>query len=163
MSFAIATLSAGAGEFGICPAPGRFGDYAQDFDKIVAFSPGMLVTMTENQELYRVGATRLPDDARALGIAWLHLPIRDFGAPTEGKLAAWPAASTAIRAELNMGGRVLVHCMGGCGRSGMTILRILCEQGEAPDIALRRLRSVRPCAVETDAQFLWAAAGSPAN
>ena len=53
-------------------------------------------------------------------------------------------------------GRVLIHCKGGCGRSGMVALRLMIEAGEAPDEALARLRSVRPCAVETDAQMRWA-------
>ena len=32
------------------------------------------------------------------------------------------------------------------------------ECGEAPEPALKRLRAVRPCAVETEAQMLWAVA-----
>ena len=59
---------------------------------------------------------------------------------------------------LRGGGRVLVHCRGGCGRSGMVALRLMIEAGEAPDEALSRLRSVRPCAVETKAQMGWAMA-----
>jgi len=54
------------------------------------------------------------------------------------------------------GGKVLVHCMGGCGRSGMAVLRLMVETGEPPHSALSRLRAARPCAVETDAQFDWA-------
>ncbi|MBR9844091.1 MAG: protein phosphatase, partial [Rhodobacteraceae bacterium] len=50
-----------------------------------------------------------------------------------------------------------VHCFGGCGRSGMAIMRLLVEMGEEPEAALARLRAVRPCAVETEAQRLWAA------
>lgn len=159
MSFEIATLSAGAGVLGICRAPGRFGNYAADFDKITAFAPGVLVTMTEYPELDQIGASALPGDARARGVGWFHLPIRDFGTPTGDVLAAWPEASSSIRAELAEGGRVLVHCMGGCGRSGMAILRILCEQGEKPDHALGRLRKARSCAVETDDQLRWASEG----
>ncbi len=54
------------------------------------------------------------------------------------------------------GGRVLVHCMGGCGRSGMALLRLMVESGEPADRALARLRAVRPCAVETPEQLAWA-------
>jgi len=36
-------------------------------------------------------------------------------------------------------------------------LRLMVEHGEAPNAALQRLRMVRPCAVETDAQQAWAA------
>jgi hypothetical protein len=34
--------------------------------------------------------------------------------------------------------------------------------GEAAPAALARLRAVRPCAVETEAQFAWAAGQAPA-
>ena len=54
---------------------------------------------------------------------------------------------------------MLVHCRGGCGRSGMAVLRLMVEAGEAPEEALARLRAVRPCAVETEAQMDWARRG----
>jgi hypothetical protein len=46
--------------------------------------------------------------------------------------------------------------MGGCGRSGTALLRLMVESGEDPIPALTRLRAARPCAVETPAQFAWA-------
>jgi hypothetical protein len=33
------------------------------------------------------------------------------------------------------------------------------ECGERPEAALRRLRAMRPCAVETEAQLAWALRG----
>jgi len=57
---------------------------------------------------------------------------------------------------LQTGGSVLVHCKGGCGRSGMAALRLMVEAGEDPHLAFARLRDVRPCAVETEAQLAWA-------
>jgi protein-tyrosine phosphatase len=59
---------------------------------------------------------------------------------------------------LRSGGRVLVHCFGGCGRSGMAALRLMVAAGEGPESALHRLRASRACAVETEAQRLWAVA-----
>jgi len=57
---------------------------------------------------------------------------------------------------LQGGGRVLIHCRGGCGRSGMAALRLMIESGEEAGAALSRLRALRPCAVETEAQMAWA-------
>ncbi len=42
-----------------------------------------------------------------------------------------------------------------CGLSA----RLMVEAGEAGDRALARLRAVRPCAVETEAQMGWACEG----
>jgi hypothetical protein len=41
----------------------------------------------------------------------------------------------------------------------MAVLRLMIEAGEEPQSALARLRKVRPCAVETEAQMQWALAG----
>ncbi|WP_127114615.1 phosphatase domain-containing putative toxin [Shimia sediminis] len=156
MSFAIASLSAGQGTLGICPAPGRFDDYAGDLATILDWSPSLVLTMTESMELECLGAETFPDDLNAAGIGWLHLPIRDFGAPGPEVQARWADASAQARAALAAGGRVLAHCYGGCGRSGMALLRLMVEMGEDGPAALKRLRQVRPCAVETKAQAAWA-------
>ena len=41
------------------------------------------------------------------------------------------------------------------------MLRLMVEAGEEPQAALTRLRGLRPCAVETDAQYEWAANPPP--
>ena len=74
----------------------------------------------------------------------------------ERYLDAIEEAAARAKALLAQGGRVLVHCFGGCGRSGMAALRLLVELGEDPDEALARIRAVRSCAVETEAQMAWA-------
>jgi protein-tyrosine phosphatase len=94
----------------------------------------------------------------AAGIGWVAFPVADYAVPPRG--ADWDAVSARLRAVLAAGGRVLVHCRGGCGRSGMAALRLMVEGGEAPAAALARLRAVRPCAVETPAQMRWALAGA---
>ncbi|WP_243611352.1 protein phosphatase [Shimia aestuarii] len=156
MSFAIAALEAGSGRIGICPAPGRFGDYASDFKEILAWGPRLVLSMTETPELGRVGAAGFADDLAMAGIGRIHLPIRDFGAPMGRTACLWPESAGRARAVLAQGGGVLVHCFGGCGRSGMAVMRLLVEMGEEPEAALARLRAVRPCAVETEAQADWA-------
>ena len=40
----------------------------------------------------------------------------------------------------------------------MAVLRLMFEAGEDAQAALIRLRAVRPCAVETEAQLAWASA-----
>ena len=136
---------------------GRGGSYDADLADILRFSPDLVLSMTTAEELAAKGAATLAEDLARHGIAWAHLPIPDFGTPPEAVQHLWPETSARARALLAQGGRVLVHCMGGCGRSGMAVLRLMVEAGEAPEAALMRLRAVRPCAVETEAQFAWAA------
>lgn len=154
--FSISDLPLGAGWAGLCPMPGRTGDYAGDLAQLLAWHPAMVVTMTTDLELEAVGADRLPADLRRDGIIWRHVPVTDFGAPCAASAAEWQVVSREARAVLAEGGRVLVHCYGGCGRSGMALLRLMVECGEDREAALARLRAVRPGAVETAGQARWA-------
>lgn len=152
-------LSVGDGILALCPLPGAGGDYAGDLDHIHDWQPGLVISMTSDVENLQAGADRLGTDLQSIGCRWIHLPTPDFGTPTQDMLAAWSQVSDLARQALKGGGRVLVHCKGGCGRSGMVVLRLMIESGEEPEAALARLRSVRPCAVETEEQMAWAFEG----
>ncbi|MDR7123315.1 protein-tyrosine phosphatase family protein [Pseudotabrizicola sp. 4114] len=156
MTLEIAEIPALGGTLALCPMPGRTGDYAGDLATLLAWQPILVMTMTSKLELATGGAASLPTDLAAAGITWAHLPVPDFGTPKPATAALWPETSARARTILAHGGRVLVHCMGGCGRSGMAVLRLLTDAGEDPDTALLRLRAARPCAVETKAQHRWA-------
>lgn len=155
--YRIAELPCGNGWLGIGPMPGRSGRYQADLTALLRWGAGMVLTMTTARELDRSGASDLGADLAAAGVAWRHLPIPDFGAPPPETDALWPVVAREAHASLAEGGRVFAHCYGGCGRSGMALLRLLVEAGEDLEPALERLRDIRPCAVETDAQKAWAA------
>lgn len=150
-------VPAGPGVLGISAIPGLNGSYEDDLLAIHGWGAKVVLTMTEMRELEAVGAGGMAHHMSAMGIEWHHLPVPDWGAPPDGVQRLWPGASAAAHAALDTGGKILVHCRGGCGRSGMAALRLLVERGESARDALVRLRDVRPCAVETDAQFVWAA------
>ncbi len=150
----IAELTGGGGLIGICPMPGRTGDYVGDMAALLAWRPSLVLTLTEMGELAARGAATLSVDLAAAGVNWQHLPIVDFGTPPGSMRAKWPEISLHLRSTP----RLLIHCMGGCGRSGMIALRLLVDAGEAHGPALDRLRIARPCAVETKAQMRWAVA-----
>ncbi len=137
-----------AGELAIAPVPGP-----ADVATIRNWGPSHVVTLLTDQE---IGVLALPDLAAATFTRWVHLPIADFGTPDAAFTARWPQVAQPLLDALARGERVLIHCRGGCGRSGMVALRLMIAAGEAADAALIRLRAVRPCAVETDAQMAWA-------
>lgn len=155
--YPIAELQLGNGWLGIQRMPGRGGAYQSDLTAILRWGAGLVLTMTTLHELERAGAASFGADLEASGVVWRHLPIPDFGAPPEATKAKWVEASQVAHGLLAEGGRVFVHCYGGCGRAGMALLRLMVEAGEDADPALERLRSVRPCAVETNSQMAWAA------
>ena len=157
--FTISEILLGGGTIGICPLPGRFNSYPEDFQLILDWRPNFVISLTDNLELNKPGIHELPKDLKKAKIEWKHFPIIDFGIPDESS-GGWSEISEQIHASLAVGGRILCHCYGGCGRSGMVVMRLMCELGESGDDALFRLRQIRKCAVETSAQKRWAAATS---
>jgi len=144
--FLISEIAVGGGVLGLCPLP-QAGDVAALRD----WRADLVLTLVEPAE----SAALSPDLAGALaaaGIGQRLFPIADYSVP----VGDWAGLSADLHAALAQGGRIVVHCRGGCGRTGMIALRLMVEFGEAPAVALARLRSVRPCAVETDAQGAWA-------
>lgn len=149
------------GRLAICRLPGRAGDLAGDVAIIAAWRPALVVSMTEPAEMAAKGAAGLVAALHASGIAHAHFPIRDFGAP-EAADPRWPPLSARLHDALEAGERVLLHCMGGLGRSGMIAMRVMAECGHPPSDALAILRKARPGAVETPEQEAWAALGAEA-
>ncbi|WP_293446800.1 protein-tyrosine phosphatase family protein [Planktotalea sp.] len=155
----IHALRVADGSLAISQVPGRMGGYGDDLDFIRDWKPSLVITTTTRGELMDAGAETLGADIKESGARWLHLPIKDYGVPDRTFVEAWPEARAATLSALRGHGRVLIHCHGGCGRSGMLALRLMVESGEDAVPALLRLRKLRPCAIETDAQMRWAVTG----
>lgn len=155
MGFDIHSLALENGaRLGISPLPGRSGAGLKDLSTIVKWRPDIVVSMTEILEMERHNMGDFDGMLEQFDIRWAHFPIRDFGAPETA--CDWPNLSKDLHEIINKKGAILAHCYGGHGRSGMILLRLMVECGEDPHKALKRLRAIRPGAVETDAQFHWA-------
>ncbi len=147
------------GILAISSLPGAGGDYAADLAHLKDWQPAMVMTLTTLPEMVAAGAGDLGNDIVHIAARWVHLPVPDYGVPDAASAAIWRPAVVAALPALRGGGRVLIHCKGGCGRSGMAALRLMIAAGEAPDAALARLRAVLPSAIETKAQMRWALQG----
>ncbi|AHL22721.1 protein-tyrosine phosphatase family protein [Thermococcus nautili] len=91
------------------------------------------------------------DEWEKRGVEVFHSPIPDFSAPSLEELLSvlqW------IEAKVLEGKKVLIHCIGGCGRSGTVAVAWLMYSKRLPlREALYRVRRLRPCAVETESQI----------
>jgi len=141
----------GTGTLGLCKQPSIDADFAD----IAAWNPSVVVTLTHEDEFPDTDIS-LPLRFLKTDYNWLHLPITDFGVPARKDRVLWQAQLDALQTVLQANNKVLIHCKGGNGRSGMVLLKLLTLQGEAGHSALARLRAIRAGAVETDAQFNWA-------
>lgn len=87
----------------------------------------------------------------ARGFVGLHLPIEDFGTPTD--LAAFEARIEDVAARLRAGEGILVHCLAGVGRTGMFLACLIGRlSGLASPACVDWVRARIPNAVETEAQ-----------
>jgi atypical dual specificity phosphatase len=83
------------------------------------------------------------------GIRQLHLAVPDMAAPTPEQLEL---GVRAIEEVLINGGKVVVHCAVGLGRTGTLLSCLYVKRGLAPDEAIAHVRSRRPGSVESEVQ-----------
>ena len=160
----IATVSVPgtSGAVGLTLCPGKkdtaamTGAWNRDLDidvlAIHAWGANAVVCLMEGFELKQLDVEKLPTTVERQGMRWLHLPIRDVSVPSAAFEKEWAAKGQELRAILSGGGRVLVHCKGGLGRSGIVAARLLVEFGMKPEAAIALVRKHRSGAIETSAQ-----------
>jgi ADP-ribosylglycohydrolase len=129
-------------------------DLAADLEAIKSLGAEALVTLMETDELtaVRVPVTELGQKAASLGLEWHHLPIRDVDVPDGRFEDLWTYSGLRLRHLLVQGKKVVIHCLGGLGRTGTIAARLLVELGTSPDAAILAVRAARTGAVETRKQ-----------
>jgi len=154
--FEIVKIEIESGFVGLCPMPGKFSSFDEDFLQLVRELPQVVVTCATQPEMMDCSANRLPEKLHNSEIKWFHIEVDDFQVPDEFSEEKWNSLLPILKETIFGGGGVILNCVGGCGRSGMFLMRLLLEMGWSRDGALERLRKVRPCAIETDQQLSWA-------
>lgn len=162
MKIATLQIALFSGQIGICFCPGKKQggalsgvwdrDLDVDLDTVAAWNASAVVTLIEDHELVALKVERLGDAVRARHMDWYHLPIRDVSIPGPAFEHAWVTVGAQLRARLQNGFNVFIHCKGGLGRAGTVAARILAELNVNPREAISAVRAVRPGAIETAEQ-----------
>jgi atypical dual specificity phosphatase len=123
------------------PQPGPGDDLEHDLIFLEERDVELLVSLTEK-------STDV-DAAAAHGMAVLHLPVKDFKAPTVEQLFEF---TETVREWLAADKRVGVHCRAGLGRTGTFLAAYFVTTGLTATSAIKHVRSLRPGSVETKSQ-----------
>ena len=80
------------------------------------------------------------------------MPITDLKPPEHKFIDKWQTAKALLKNYLIDGKNIVVHCMGGKGRSGTVAAVLLIEFGENNKEAIEIVRKNRKGAIETKEQ-----------
>ncbi|WP_148881906.1 protein-tyrosine phosphatase family protein [Thermococcus aciditolerans] len=118
---------------------------ANELDAVSETFDAIVVLVEEHELPYSLG------EWEKRGVEVLHSPIEDFAAPSLSQLLEilrW------IEARVEEGKKVLIHCMGGLGRSGtVAVAWVMYSKGLPLREALKMVRRIRPGAVEVEEQM----------
>ena len=88
----------------------------------------------------------------AKNLKWTHMPIEDLKAPDRQFNEKWETTKVLLKNDLIEGKNIVIHCMGGKGRSGTIAAVLLIEFGEDNKKAIEIVREKRKGAIETEEQ-----------
>lgn len=109
-----------------------------------------MLTSDEGEELDLQGEA---EAATAAGLVFLACPTPDRGVPETQKFRDLLAE---LRAGLDAGQNVVVHCRMGIGRSSLVAAGLLVSEGQTVPEAFKAISTARGMAVpDTDAQRTW--------
>jgi len=139
------------GQLCLTHTPGAAGaSRDDDLDDLARLGIDRIVCLQQSEEL---GALRPPETLaereRAVldrGIAFVHEPIEDFGAPDHEQAKRLVALLTS---RLEAGEQIAMHCWAGLGRAGTIASCLLVARGLEPRDAVRAVRQARSGAVQS--------------
>lgn len=138
---------------GLTILPGRK-DYSRSTENDLSYLKDQgvkaIVPLITDDELHNFGVDDLIDQYHSFGFDVKRLPIKDQMTSSQDEmtnLVSW------IKEHLSNDEKVLIHCVGGLGRSGMVAASLLKSLGKSSSEAISQIRKSRsPRAVESKEQ-----------
>ena len=142
----------GPGRLGLSSLPGRKDQGRSLPDDLAALKrQGVkhVVCLLTKNEFRAYGVDNLLEVYEQAGLAPRHLPIPDYGVCSPSEMAE---LVQSLAGDLAEGAGILVHCVGGLGRSGLVAACYLKSKGLGTEEAMAEVRRARsPLAIESAA------------
>jgi protein-tyrosine phosphatase len=153
------------GRLGLTFAPGKkqpqglSGHWDRDLDKDLGrlrdeYHADLLVSLIEEHEFEALKIKALRERAADYRIRSVWFPIVDQSTPGPESFAQFRALIETICGALDEGQTVVIHCMGGLGRTGLVAAACLLVKAAdlTPEEAIRLVRKARAGTVERQSQ-----------
>ena len=127
-------------------------DLGKDLAAIVDWGADAVISLVEEFEFELLMVPDFKRQVQKFKLEWFHFPIIDVSVPGERFDKAWAYEGNKIRGILARGGKIVLHCRGGLGRTGLVAARLLVEFGLEPSDAIKQVRASRLGAIETKEQ-----------
>ena len=141
--------------------PGRNGEKKsfnrqQFFDELKNFNQlncSAIISLVEDKEFEKMYKKKLfVREIYDNNLNWFHLPIVDLKPPNHKSIDKWQTTKSLLKNDLIDEKNIVIHCMGGKGRSGTIAAILLIEFGDSNEEAIKVVREKRKGAIETKEQ-----------
>ena len=141
--------------------PGRNGQkisfeervFLEELNNFYSQNSSTIVTLVEDKEIEKLCDKKFfVRKIYSHNLKWIHIPIVDLKAPDHKFMDKWQITKVLLKNDLMEGKNIILHCMGGKGRSGTIAAFLLIEFGENHKQAIDIVREKRKGAIETKEQ-----------
>ena len=141
--------------------PGRNGEaitfeeniFLEELNNFSSQNSCTIVTLVEDKEIEKLCDKKFfVRKIYSHNLKWIHMPIVDLKTPDQKFMNKWQTIKVLLKNDLIEGKNIILHCMGGKGRSGTIAAILLIEFGEKHKEVMQIVREKRKGAIETKEQ-----------
>jgi protein-tyrosine phosphatase len=141
----------------MCPGRNNHKNWSRDFDTdlevLLAHEVQLVVTLMTKTELQKMNLWNMSDRLAAVDVEWIHYPIADKWLPQSND--DFVTFITVLVDKIQAEKKIVVHCNGGKGRTGLTVVACLIKLGVTQIDAISKIRNVRSGMLQNPAQQMY--------
>ena len=127
--------------------------FLEELNNFSSLNSNTVVTLVEDNEIENLCDKKFfVRKIYSHNLKWIHMPIVDLKSPDHKFMDKWQTTKVLLKNDLIEGKNIILHCMGGKGRTGTIAAILLIEFGEKYKEAIKIVREKRKGAIETKEQ-----------